>query len=333
MRLGKWGAWVKKLGASLLLLFCIVTINFALIRFMPGDPVEHILGESEYLNLLVANPEVIEEVRHTYGLDRSVFEQYLVYLTKTAQLDFGNSYRTKTPVMETITFRLRWTLTLAVPAVLLSSVLGGWLGLRAGWKRDRAFDRAGSGVMIWLSSIPENCIAIILLLTLAFTLRLFPLGGITSGGLQGAEKFTDILWHMVLPLSALILSRTPSSFLLMRSTVLAVREEEYVTMARGKGLREKRVMYAHVLKNALSPFIASFGVQFGHILSGAMLVELVFSWKGMGTLIYDSVVGKDYPMLQACFLFIGAFVILCNLLADTLCTLVDPRVREAVSHE
>lgn len=154
---------ITRLAESLLILFCIVTFNFLLIRMMPGDPVEHIIGEDEYLRLLAGKPEVIDEVRADYGLDRSIAEQFFIYLAKTLRLDFGKSYRTKAPVSETVYFSLRWTLLLAIPATLLSALLGGWLGLRAGWEPKKTLDTAASSIMMLLMTVPAKCIAIVCL--------------------------------------------------------------------------------------------------------------------------------------------------------------------------
>lgn len=318
----------KRVLESLFIIFCIVTINFVLIRFMPGDPVTHILGEDEYLRLEAEAPEVIEEVRRDYGLDKPIWVQYVTYLNKTLHLDFGNSYRTKLPVLETVLFRMQWTLLLTVPAILLSALLGGWLGLLAGWKKNGVLDGICTPIMLLLNTIPTNCMAIILLMVFAFQMGLFPISGITSGGLRGMAKTVDILWHMTLPLAVLVLLRTSSYYMLMKSTVQSIRDEEYITVARSKGFSQRQVLFRHVLKNAFCPYLTSVCMQFGHILGGSMLVEVVFSWKGMGTLIYDAVNAKDFPVLQVCFLFIGICVVLFNFLADILNLAIDPRTRE-----
>ena len=317
---------------SVIIIFCIITINFLLIRFMPGDPVMHIIGEDEYLRLESDNPEVIEEIRAHYGLDRPLYIQYGTYLGKTVRLDFGNSFRTKNPVLETVLFRLRWTLALAVPATLIAALLGGWMGLRAGWKSGGPFDSAASSLMLIISAVPTNCMAIIFLLFFAFRMGWFPISGITSGGLRGIQKTVDILWHMALPLSILTLLKTSSNYLLMKNTVVSVKDEEYVTVAVSKGFSDGQILKRHVLKNALCPYITSVCMQFGYILSGSMMIEVVFSWKGMGTLIYEAVNGKDFPMLQTCFLFISICVVAFNLLADFVNMAVDPRVREGKRH-
>lgn len=323
---------VKRLLEALFIVFCIITINFVLVRFMPGDPVVHIIGEDEYLRLEAEAPEVIEEVRRDYGLDQPLWVQYVTYLNKTVHLDFGNSYRTKLPVLETVMFRMRWTILLAIPAILISALLGGWLGLRAGWRKGGLLDTVCSPIMLLLNTIPTNCMAIIFLLVFAFRMGLFPISGITSGGLTGLAKAIDILWHMALPLAVLALLRTSSYYMLMKSTVQTIRDEEYIAVARSKGFSQEQVLLRHVLKNALCPYLTSVCMQFGHILGGSMLVEVVFSWKGMGTLIYDAVNTKDFPMLQTCFLFIGICVVLFNLLADVLNLIIDPRTRGEDSH-
>lgn len=322
----------RHLLESVLIIFCIITINFILVRFMPGDPVVHIIGEDEYFRLESSAPEVIEEIRHSYGLDGPLHVQYLTYLNKTLHLDFGNSYRSKLPVLETVLFRMRWTILLALPTIILSAFIGGWLGLHAGWNKGGRLDTIVSPIMLFFNTIPANCLAILMLILFAFRLGLFPISGITSGGLTGAKKVADILWHMVLPVSVFVILRSSSNFMLMKSTVQTIRGEEYVAVARSKGLSENQVLRRHVLKNAICPYLTSLCMQFGHILGGSMMIEVVFSWKGMGTLIYEAVNSKDFPVLQTCFLFIGICVVLFNLLADMINLFVDPRLREEGNH-
>lgn len=323
---------LKRLAGALLIILAIITVNFLLIRFMPGDPAVYIIGEDQYLRLEAEAPQVIEKVRQDYGLDESLWVQYLTYLDKTVHLDFGNSYRSKLPVLETVAFRMRWTLLLTIPAAVISAFLGGWLGLRAGWRKSGVLDTVCSPIMLLLNTIPTNCLAIIFLLVFAFHLGIFPIAGITSGGLFGAAKALDVLWHMALPLCVLVLLRTSSYYMLMKSTVQTIRNEEYIAAARSKGFSQGQVLRRHVLKNALCPYLTSVCMQFGHLLGGSMLVEVVFSWKGMGTLIYDAVNTKDFPILQTCFLFIGICVVAFNLLADILGMIIDPRTRKEQEH-
>ena len=313
---------------SVLILFCIMTINFFLMRFMPGDPVEHILGEDTYFAMMRTNPETIEEIRSDYGLDRPLPVQYVAYLKKTICFDFGNSYRTKVPVLKTVMFRMKWTLLLAMPAIFLSAFLAGWAGLCAGYKQKGFANIFFSPVMLFFYTIPTNCMAILFLIVFSFKLGLFPISGITSGGLHGLKKTIDIFWHTVLPFSVLVILKMPSFFMLMKGNVQALREEEYVTSAASRGFSDGFILRRHLLKNALCPYITAVCMSLGNMFGGALMVETVFSWKGMGSLIYDSVQGKDYPVLQASFLIIGICVILFNLLADLINLVIDPRVRK-----
>jgi peptide/nickel transport system permease protein len=327
------GYLTKKIIEAIFLSLLAVTINFFLVRFMPGDPVMHIIGEEEYLSLQQTNPQRIEEVRAEYGLDKTIFQQYATYLWKTAHLDFGDSIRTNTPVLETVLYRMRWTLILAIPTTIIAGLLGGLAGLVAGWKKQGRFDLTASPLCLWISTIPGYCSAILVLIFFAYELKLFPLGGFTSGGLSGFDKFIDVIWHMILPLFVLIMSRTASNYMLMRSTVTLIRDELYVSTAVSKGLPEKIVVGLHLLKNALCPYITYICMQFGSILGGTMLVEVVFSWRGMGTLIYQSIGSKDFPMIQTCFLFSAVCIIFFNLIADILCMRIDPRIKEGMISE
>ena len=178
----------KRLVEAVFIIFCIITINFILIRFMPGDPVVHIIGEDEYLRLEAEAPEVIEEVRREYGLDKPLPVQYITYLNKTLHLDFGNSYRTKLPVLETVLFRMRWTLLLTIPAIVLSSVLGGGLGLRAGWKKGGLLDTIASPIMLFLNTIPTNCMAILFLMVFAFRWGCFPSAALPPAACRGWKR-------------------------------------------------------------------------------------------------------------------------------------------------
>ncbi len=321
-----------RLAEAIFIIFCVISINFFLIRLVPGDPVVHIIGETEYSYLEMNSPEVIEKVRAEYGLDKSFLEQYRIYLNKMIHLDFGTSYSSKEPVLKTIWFRMQWTLCLAIPATVISALLGGILGLWAGWRPGKKFDLIASPCFMGIYTIPTNCLAILILITFAFKTGWFPISGITTGGLEGTAKILDILHHMVLPMLVLILYKTASNYMLMKSTVTLIRKEEYITTAISKGLPRRKVLSSHVLRNALCPYITSVCMEFGSMLIGSMMVEIVFSWKGMGTLIYESVKAKDFPVLQACFLFISVFVVVFNLLADVINTLIDPRVKEGLKH-
>jgi peptide/nickel transport system permease protein len=309
----------------------VVTLNFFLVRLMPGDPLVHLLGEEGYLYLYVHQPQALEEVKAKYGLDKPVVVQYLTYLGKCLRGDFGWSYQYGQPVFKVIIFRLKWTLVLLLPAIALSALLGAWLGSLAGWRRGGKREVLSTLLLLFLYSLPTYCLGMILILLLAYHAGWFPLGGMAGEGKAGLARVGDVLRHLALPLTVLVIHNTAYNYLIMRNAVAQVKTEDFVLTAAAKGLKEKQVLFRHVLPNALPPLINVVALDFGFLLAGALLVEVVFSWQGMGTLIYEAVVSRDYPLLQACFLILTGGVLLANLAADLLCAWVDPRIREGES--
>lgn len=314
------------------LIFIIISLNFFLIQAMPGDPLVHILGEEEYFTLSVQYPEKLEEVKEQYSLDGSVMQQYARYIYNVATLNFGHSYVDGTSVAKTVLFRMRWTLALSLTAITLSAIIGGALGILAGYKKGQKLDSVLTAIFLFLETIPANCLALITLVVFSYKLKWFPVGGMVSGGLSGLPKFLSILEHMILPVTVLTLFRTSTNFLMMKSFVSQIREQEYILMATAKGLTPRKVLFRHLMRNVTVPFVTTLGIQFGHILSGAMLVEVVFSWKGMGTLIYEGVMARDYPTVQLCLLLIAVCVILFNFISDIVCMYLDPRIRDGAHH-
>lgn len=319
-----WQGCLRSLG----ILFVIITLNFIITRLVPGDVVVSILGEAEYNRLLVEYPAKIEETRIKYGLDKSLPEQYLRYLKSIVFLDFGYSYVNKQPVTSYVAYHVRWTLVLMAPSIVLAALLGGFLGLWAGWRQGGALDRAATPFFLLLNTIPSNCIAILCLVFFAFRLGWFPISGMTSGGLSGIARQADILWHMALPLTILTVFRTGSNFIYMKSYATRVRAEEYIATAVSKGLPGRKVLLRHALRNVMPPFVTLLCMQLGRMLSGAMMIEVVFSWRGMGVLMRNAAASKDFPVLQFGLLLIAVCVMASNLLADLLNRRIDPRLRE-----
>ena len=328
----KAAAILKRIFEYALILFIIITINFLLTHYMPGDPILHLIGEEEYYNLMASNPQVIEEMREKYGLNKSTLEQYWIYLKTTVTLNFGYSYIYKQPVLDVLLFRMKWTLMLLIPSVIISAFLGAFLGIKAGWKPGSQFDILTTPLMLLINTTPTYCISIFVLTFFSFTMGFFPFGGMTSGGLSGLDKALDIIWHMFLPLMILVISKTSYNYFIMKSSVIEISEEDYILTATSKGLSDRNVLSKHILKNALLPYITVVCMQLGFSVAGTMLVEVVFSWKGMGTLIHRSVQVKDFPMLQLSFLFISICVIISNIISDLLYIIVDPRVKEGDSY-
>ena len=322
-----------KTAQTLLIFFLVVTVNFFIARFMPGDVMMHLLGEEEYTRLMSESPEVIEILRAKYGLDQPLGVQYLRYVKSALRLDFGNSYTTKEPVTHRVFYAMKWTLLLAVPSIVLSALLGGVLGILAGWRQGGKLDQIATPFFILLSAIPSNCVSMLFLLFFAVKHRIFPIGGMTTGGLEGLARSVDILWHMAMPLMIMVLFRTGGNYINMRSYSISIHSEDYITTAVSKGLPGRRVLFRHGLRNIILPYITLLGMQFGGILSGSMMLEVVFSWKGMGQLTYSAAMSRDFPTLQFALLLSSACVLLFNLLADVLCMFIDPRLRGGGVHE
>ena len=325
--------FLGKFALSLLTVFLVATLNFFLIRFMPGDPLEHLVGEEDYLYLTFSHPEVLEELRAEYGLDGTLLEQYISYLARLLRGDLGESYKNGVLVLDLILKGLWRTFRLILPAVVLSSILGILLGAIAGWNQNNRLDKLISRLCLIIYSVPGYCLGMLGLMVFCFWLGIAPSGGMTSGGLSGTDYIKDVLWHMALPVSVLTLSRLSYNVLMMRSSVIDAKRADYALIAKTKGLRENRILFYHILPNAALPMITIITMQMGFIVSGSMMIEQLFNWDGMGLLVYRAIGQNDYPVLQGSLLVLTVCVILANLLSDLLCTLLDPRIKEGESRE
>jgi peptide/nickel transport system permease protein len=304
-------------------LIIIVTLIFLIPRMMPGDPFVSLLGEEVYYR----SPDLVAELKAQYGLDRPLPEQYLSYLHNLFQGNFGYSFHYSQPVWDIITYKMKWTLVLLIPSVILGAVFGIVTGAAAGWQRSTGTDTGITSLFLFIYSMPHYWLAMLFVLVFAFYLGLFPLSGITSGGLEGIDKLRDVLWHMSLPVLVLTLFGAAYNYFIMRSSVVQISSEGFVLTARAKGLAERDVLFRHVLRNAMLPLVTVIALDFGFMVSGTLLVEIVFSWGGMGTLIYDAVIARDYPLLHGCFLVIAISVLAANFMADALYAVMDPRIR------
>ena len=318
--------WLKRLLGALLTIYVVITVSFFMVRFRPGDPLQHLVGQEEYYYLMENDPAELERLAEKYGLNDPVGVQYLRYLENVIHMDFGIAYSNKQPVVENVLNCMSWTIMLSIPTWIVGGLLGGILGVIAGWKPGKLFDSIMTPIALFLNTVPSNCIAILALVVFAYNLRWVPIGGMTSGMTTGWARTADILHHMALPLSILILFRVSGDFMLMKSSVSQIRREDYTTTARAKGLPERKVLFRHVMKNALLPYVTSMCMQMGSLLSGSMMIETIFGWKGMGQLFYNAVSNRDFPTAQLCFLISAFCVVTANLVSDLIITVIDPRV-------
>lgn len=314
---------LSKAVRYILVLFVILSLNFLLPRLLPGDPVMNLLGlEASY-----APPEVIESLKADLGLDRSLASQWVHYLGGVFTGDWGYSFEQRRPVFEAVMVHLRWTLILAVPAILLGDLIAAVWGAVAGWRRRSPLDVGLSGVFLALYAMPHFLLGMLVLWTFSFKLGWFPLGKVHSGDTEGLTYLADVMWHMALPLAVLTASKASYDFLVVRNAVVGTLGENFIVTACGKGLSEAALLFRHALPNALAPLVTVTAIQLGMILAGAAIIEIVFSWPGMGTLIYGAVGARDYPLIQYSFFMIAASMLLANFAADLLYAWLDPRTR------
>jgi peptide/nickel transport system permease protein len=315
----------RKVLGSLATLAFVVVFNFFLFRVVEGDPVANLFRGKE----LTQNQR--EELRDQFGLAGSQWEQFTAYVEQTASLNFGRSYSTNRPVWDEIVDKAGPTIALVGISAVLSAVIGVMLGVIAAWRRRTKADYAITGLTMSTYSMPDFWLGMILLTVFAVMLGWFPVGGIEdpASTATGLAHLADQAEHMVLPALTLTLAYMGEYAIVMRSSLLDTMREEYLVLARAKGLRDVMVRNRHAVPNALLPVVSLMAINFGFVLSGAIAVEAIFSWPGLGLATYEALKGPDLPMLQGLFLVFSASVILFNLIADLLYAYLDPRVRAA----
>lgn len=315
----------KKLIQYGLVFLVALTINFALPRLAPGDPLLYFFGDTINELTEVQKQQALESI----GLDGSLWEQYIVYLQGIVTFDFGVSIKYAEPVMTIIGDRLPWTLLLVGPAMLLSAVIGVILGAYSAWNRGKGRDVSLLIGMLTLQAVPGFWVGLLFLAVLAVQLGWFPTYGAFSMMQDGTTwgYIKDVAVHAILPLATITLATVGSNYLLTRSSMLESLGQDYITMAEAKGVHKKGLIFNHALRNALLPIFTHFTMTLGTLVGGAVVVESVFSYPGIGRLLYESVIARDFPMMQGIFLIITLGVIGANLFADLTYPLIDPRAR------
>jgi peptide/nickel transport system permease protein len=316
---------VSKVLQALLTLAFILVFNFFLFRVVPGDPAR-ILARNKLLP-----PAAVAELERDFGLDKPLPTQFVYYVGDTLRGNFGISYTFRADVSKIIAERVWPTVLLIGVSTILSTVIGLLIGIYGAWRRGSAFDVSSLGFSLVTYAMPEFWLGILLLIAFAAGLGLFPTGGIQTpgAGYTGFRHAIDILNHMFLPALTLTLAFLGEYALIMRSSLLDVMGEDYLLTARAKGLREALVLRRHAVPNALLPTVTLVALNLGFIVSGAITVETVYSWPGLGLLSFEALRVPDYPLLQGLFLWFSAAVIVANLAADLVYGYLDPRVRVA----
>lgn len=291
---------------------------------MPGNPLVFLAGEDVGFMSSAEKEAILDK----HGLNDSFFEQYGAYIRNIFTGDFGYSYQQKRPISELLMERLPWTMLLTGLGLVLSTVIGVMFGAISAWRRGTRTDANLLTVFMFLSAMPSFWVGMILVSIFSAQLGWLPVFGAESAwsNFTGVDRIIDIGKHLILPLATLILISVTSTFMIMRYSMLNVLGEDYIMMAKAKGVKEKVIKYKHAMRNALLPVATVFMLSLGFTLGGATVIETVFAYPGVGRLMFESVLSRDYPLIQATFLIITFSVVIANFLADLIYPLLDPKV-------
>lgn len=316
------GYWVRRIAGAFAVLLLVIAANFFLFRIMPGDVVSSIVDPR-------FSPEAKDRIRHLFGLDLPLYRQFIIYVRRMLTFDFGLSFLSQRPVWDEIRSRIPNTIALLGSALFLSSAIGTWLGVQAARKRGGLVEKvvliSGSASF----SFPSFFVQLVLLLLFAYTFPIFPLRGTVSIPMpQGAvAQVLDYIWHLLLPAGSLVLLGFGSWAIYVRNLMVKTLGEDFILLARAKGLSEDRILWNHAFRSALPPVLTIFLLALPGIVSGAVITETVFSLHGVGKFLLDSILGHDYPAAGAAFYILGLLTIASNLAADAAYALADPRIR------
>jgi peptide/nickel transport system permease protein len=313
---------------AVVVLWAVVTLCFLMFRLMPGDPTLNYIEPT-------MNEVQRQEMLRAFGLDRPLHEQYVIYLGNLLQGQLGDSFLQGRPVLELLLESLPNTVILTLTALVAAYAFGAVAGAFLAWKRGSALEGIAIPLVLATRAAPEFWLGMLMLAGFAFSLGWFPSGGAAEAGAEfGSEAARylslDFLHHLALPAITLAVYLQGLPLLLMRSTMLEVMQDEFVTMARMKGLSEWTIVMRHAARNALLPVATAFALGIGGSVGGNVVIETVFSWPGLGRLLVTAVQGADYPLAQGAFLLIAAVLVTMNLVADLLYSVLDPRVSSHV---
>jgi peptide/nickel transport system permease protein len=312
--------WLVKFVAVVLV---IATFNFILVHAAPGDPAQVMAGQSGS-----SDEKLLTQIRAEYGLDKPYAVQLGTYLARILKFDLGYSYRQQRSVASLIGERLPATLLLTATSFVLALLAGIVLGTLAGVRAGKWSDTLLTVVSLLLYATPVFWLGLMLVLLFSVQLDWLPAFGYVTIGvpLTAFERMRDILWHLILPAASLAAVYLAIYARLMRSSVVDVTHQDYIKTARAKGLKQGRIIIRHILRNAMLPIVTVAGMQAGALVGGAVVIETVFAWPGLGRLIYDALLQRDYPVLLGVFLVMSVLVIMLNLLTDVIYRVIDPRV-------
>lgn len=316
-----------RLAQTILVMWVVVTLLFLMFRLMPGDPLTAFLDPT-------FTQEQADLIRANFGLDKSLGTQYVLYLKNLVQGDFGQSFFQKKPVFEILMDVFPNTLLLTLTSLLSAYAFGAIAGAFLAWKRGTKTETAGIVLALMTRAAPEFFVGMLVLTYFSFDRGWFPASGISKPGVIYDNIFEQVIsgdfWkHLILPAATLAIYLQGLPLLLMRSNMLEMLDEDFVVMARMKGLTERRIMLTHAARNALLPLVTALTIGVGYAVGGNVIIETVFSWPGVGRLLVRAVQQRDYPLAQGAFLLIAFVIIVMNFVSDVLYSFLDPRVGTA----
>ena len=321
---------ITKITGYIAIILIVLSFNFFLPRLMPGDPLSFLTGDPSMDMPIVLDEEARARLLAYYGLDKPLLQQFADYMHNILHGDLGWSIYFNAPVSEILIGRLKWTLLLLGTATALYMTLGILLGAISAWNRGKKRDVGLLVSLLSIGSFPPFFLGMLLIILFGVNLQLFPIFGAQTPFMRYSsplDEASDILYHLVLPVTTLVICYIGDVYLLMRNSMLNVIGEDYIVTARAKGLSEWYILRKHAMKNALLPITTMIALRVGFMISGMIFVETVFAYPGVGRLLFDAVTYRDYPLLQGAFLVITLVIIAANFVADMIYVRLDPRLQ------
>lgn len=317
----------KKFINYLILIFLVVLMNFLLPKMLPGDPLNFIVGEDIALLTEAEKTQIMSK----YKLNEPLYIQFVEYIKNIVTFNFGISFSKKLPIFHVVASATMWTLLLSTLNIIISTLLGSYLGFKSAMKKKEKSLKMNL-LVTSLSCFPVFWVSMILLVLFSVILPIFPSFGAYSayGEFNFITRTLDVITHLILPLSASVVTSISSFYLQMRVSVLEVLNEDYIFMAKVKSIPDDKIKRKYILRNSLLPVFTILMLNIGFIFSGSIVVETVFSYPGLGKIMFDAIIARDYPLIQYCFLMISTMVILSNYVADKLYKYIDPRVVDEI---
>ncbi len=313
--------FIRRLILTFITIVLAITVSFILIRALPGNPAERFYGDPRIPE------EVKREIKAAFGLDRPVVFQYVMFLKEAVKGNLGISYTYNRPVVSVVLERLPWTLVLTAVPTILSMVASLRIGVYIGCNRGKFVDRLTRYFAFALHSVPTFWFALLLVMLLSYYLDIFPLQGMFDPKSAGLHRFLSLLHHATLPWITLFTISVPGFAIYVRNMVVSVLKEDFIRTAKAKGLKESHIRTRHIMRVVIGPLFSMLTLRIAGMIGGAVLIETVFSWKGMGLLVLEASRNSDYPLLQATVIITIITTISANFLADLLQATFDPRVR------